>query len=120
MPETGAAATTWRGIDELAEVVGGYCWAEKRVFEVAGGWATGAGDPGLEPAVRVWCAGVSRRHGLLAARWAERLPVRAGVDRAALVVPPTGRWRRPSTWWPPLPTPATVWRCWSRRCSPGS
>ncbi len=90
MPETGAATTTWRGIDELAEVVGGYCWAEKRVFEVAGGWATGAGDPGLEPALRVWCAGVSRRHGLLAACWAERLPVRAGVDRATLVLPPDG------------------------------
>jgi hypothetical protein len=26
----------------------------------------------------------------LAARWAERLPVRAGVDRGALVTPPTG------------------------------
>jgi hypothetical protein len=26
----------------------------------------------------------------VAARWAERLPVRAGVDRAALVVPPDG------------------------------
>jgi hypothetical protein len=50
------------------------------------------GDPGggLEPALRVWCAGVSRRHGLLAARWAERLPVRAGVDGAALVTAPAG------------------------------
>ena len=38
----------------------------------------------------VWCAGVSRRHGLLAARWAERLPVRAGVDAAALVTAPAG------------------------------
>jgi hypothetical protein len=45
---------------------------------------------GLEPAQRVWCAGVSRRHGLLAARWAERLPVRAGVDRSALVAAPSG------------------------------
>lgn len=90
MPETEAATTTWRGIDELAELVGGYCWVEKRIFEAAGAWATGVGDGGLEPAIRVWCAGVSRRHGLLAARWAERLPVRAGVDRAALVVPPDG------------------------------
>ncbi len=56
-------------------------------------WATGRSDGpwgGLEPAQRVWCAGVSRRHGLLAARWAERLPVRAGVDRGALVTAPAG------------------------------
>jgi hypothetical protein len=90
VPETEAATTTWRGIDELAELIGGYCWVEKGIFEAAGAWATGVGDGGLEPAVRVWCAGVSRRHGLLAARWAEHLPVRAGVDRAALVVPPDG------------------------------
>ncbi len=92
-PEAEGATATWRGIDELAELVGTYCWVEKRIFEVTGAWATGAGegpDGGLEPALRVWCAGVSRRHGLLAARWAERLPVRAGVDAAALVRPPDG------------------------------
>jgi hypothetical protein len=88
-----AARAGWRSIDALAELVGGYCWAEQRIFEVTGGWATGAGDrpgDGLEPTLRVWCAGVSRRHGLVASRWAERLPVRAGVDRAALVSPPDG------------------------------
>ena len=36
----------------------------------------------------MWSAGVSRRHGVLAARWAERLPVRAGVDASALAAPP--------------------------------
>jgi len=88
-----AIGARWRTIGELAELVGGYCWAEKRIFEAAGPWATGVGDgpgDGLEPTLRVWCAGVSRRHGLLASRWAERLPVRAGVDRAALVSPPLG------------------------------
>jgi hypothetical protein len=66
---------------------------ENRIFEMSGVWATGAGDGpsgGLEPSLRVWCAGVSRRHGLLAVGWAERLPVRAGVDRAALVRAPAG------------------------------
>ncbi len=43
------------------------------------------GDPG----VRFWCAAVARRHGELATRWAERLPVRAGVDAGALVRPPS-------------------------------
>src|SRR6185437_16969977 len=37
---------------------------------------------------RVWSAATSRRHGVLAGRWAERLPVRAGVEPAALVDAP--------------------------------
>jgi hypothetical protein len=93
VPEVDAAARRWRGIDELAGLVGAYCWVENRIFELSGVWATGTSDGpwrGLEPAQRVWCAGVSRRHGLLAARWAERLPVRAGVDRSALVTAPAG------------------------------
>jgi len=40
---------------------------------------------------RVWCAAVSQRHGALSFRWRERLPVRAGVERAALIAPPEGR-----------------------------
>ncbi len=91
MAEAETATTTWRGIDELAALVGVYCWVENRIFEICGAWASvpaPGDDP--DPALRVWCAGVSRRHGLLAARWAERLPVRAGVDAAALVTAPPG------------------------------
>ena len=93
MPEVEVAPRAWRGIDELAGLIGAYCWVENRIFELSGAWATGAsGSPagGLPPALRVWCASLSRRHGLLAARWAERLPVRAGVDRSALVCAPPG------------------------------
>ena len=93
MPEVELAPRAWRGIDELAELIGAYCWVENRIFELSGAWATGASTSpggGLPPALRVWCAGLSRRHGLLAACWAERLPVRAGVDRAALVCAPPG------------------------------
>jgi hypothetical protein len=94
--DTGTRA--WRGIDELAGLVGAYCWVEECIFEVSGAWASavrpgsddGVPEGELDPALRVWCAGVSRRHGLLAARWAERLPVRAGVDRTALVTAPVG------------------------------
>jgi hypothetical protein len=89
VPEPAAATTEWRDIGELAELIGAYCWVENRIFGVTGAWATGPGD-GLTPALRVWCAGVSRRHGLLAERWVDRLPVRAGVDRGALVVAPAG------------------------------
>jgi hypothetical protein len=81
----------WRSIDQLAYLVGRYCWTEHRIFELAGAWATAPAADGLnasEAEVRVWCAAVSRRHGDLARRWAERLPVRAGVDAAALIAPP--------------------------------
>ncbi len=38
----------------------------------------------------VYLAGLARRHGALAELWRDRLPVRAGVDRGALVVAPPG------------------------------
>jgi hypothetical protein len=86
------ALATWRSIDELAALVGAYCWLELRLFELTGGWAARQGDGDGPDAIaaerRVWCAGASRRHGSLAGRWAERLPVRAGMDLAALVTPP--------------------------------
>ncbi len=87
------AAPIWRHIDDLAVLVGAYCWAERRIFELAGAWAAGPGpieDPAAVAELRVWCAATSRRHGALAARWAERLPVRAGVDAAELVQAPAG------------------------------
>ena len=93
MAELGVVDGSWRGIDELAALVGAYSWVENRIFEVCGVWATAPGRAGggaLDPALRVWCAGVSRRHGELAVRWAERLPFRAQVDRAALVAAPAG------------------------------
>ena len=80
---------SWRSIDELAGVVGRYCWTEHRIFEVAGAWAAAPSGDTAGAEVRVWCAALSRRHGDLARNWAERLPVRAGVDAAALVAPST-------------------------------
>ncbi len=80
---------SWRSIDELAQLVGHSCWLEQRLFTLTGGWAT---DPtaAVPAAIRVWCAGVSRRHGEMAGRFAECLPHRAGVDAGALVAPPLG------------------------------
>ena len=96
---TGAAGGAWRGVDELALLVGAYCWVEHRIFELTGAWATAPGDgsaaeaeseAALEAERRVWCAAVSGHHGVLAGCWGERLPVRAGVDRTALVAAPEG------------------------------
>ncbi len=89
MPETATGeARDWRTIDELGALVGAYCWLEHRIFEVTGAWAAGPVNGHAE--LRVWSAAISRRHGALAARWAECLPVRAGIDPAALVTAPAG------------------------------
>jgi hypothetical protein len=76
----------WRDIGELGALVGHYAWLEEQLFELTGAWASGE----LHHAEsQVWCAAVSRHHGMLAARWAERLPVRAGVDAGALIRAPS-------------------------------
>jgi hypothetical protein len=89
-----ASLAPWRSIDDLAALMGAYCWLEHRLFELTGRWAAEPADrEGTEviPAeVRVWCAACSRRHGALAGRWAAHLPVRAGVDATALVTAPEG------------------------------
>jgi len=89
----GVPERPWRGIDELARLVGAYGWVEHRIFQLTGVWASApseGADAAPGPALRVWCAAVSRHHGEVAGRWAERLPVRAGIDPAALVVAPVG------------------------------
>ena len=85
----GVPERPWRGIDELARLVGAYGWVEHRIFQLTGVWASApseGADAAPGPELRVWCAAVSRHHGEVAGRWAERLPVRAGIDPAALVV----------------------------------
>jgi hypothetical protein len=97
------ATPTFRSIGELAALCGHYCWVERRIFELTGSRAsrpetgdpeTGdpeAGHPGDgDPEVRVVLSEMSARHALLAAQWHDRLPVRAGVDAEALIVPPPG------------------------------
>ena len=97
MADANGAGGAWRGIDELARLVGAYCWVEHRIFELTGAWASAPGEAGpqepgaeLEAERRVWCAAVSGHHAALAGCWAERLPVRAGVDRTTLVAAPEG------------------------------
>ncbi len=80
----------WHPIGQLAERVGAYCWVERRLFTLMGGWAGGETGVAAGSAATVWLATASRRHGALAERWRDRLPVRAGVDRAELMVAPGG------------------------------
>jgi hypothetical protein len=76
----------WRTIGQLADRVGAYGWTEQRLFALMGQWAVGVG----EAEAAVYLATASRRHGVLAEAWRDRLPRRAGVDRAALIVEPPG------------------------------
>ena len=87
MPEPGLLG--WRAIDDLARLVGHYCWTEHRVFEVAGALTAAPVEDGAGAEATVWCAAVSRRHGEVARAWADRLPVRAGVDSAGFVTAPS-------------------------------
>jgi hypothetical protein len=82
-----ASGDRFRPIDELAALVGGYCWVEGRLFEMTGVWA---GAEGGRPGITVCGHELSSLHGDNATRWRERLPVRAGVDAGALVVAPPG------------------------------
>ena len=74
------------GSDESAAVCGGHCWVERRLFEVLGAWGASAGSPRTV----VLLDRHSQHAAWRAGQWWERLPVRAGIDREALVVAPPG------------------------------
>jgi hypothetical protein len=89
------AGVGFRTIAELAVRCGHYCWLENRLFALTGQWASGpaAGAGAARAAdaeVRVLCSQMSAWHGFLAGQWHERLPVRAGVEVQALILPPPG------------------------------
>jgi len=96
-----ATPVAFRTIGQLAERCGQYCWLENRLFALTGMWASapdgdGDGDSGegvgrsIESEVRVFCSEASSWHGFMAGQWRDRLPVRAGVDAGALIVPAPG------------------------------
>ena len=79
---------TWRTIDQLAERVGEYCWVEHRLFELTG--RPGPAGAGRRRRESGSCS-ARCRPAMAPSRcqWRDRLPVRAGVDVAALVVAPS-------------------------------
>jgi hypothetical protein len=90
---TRAGTAPFRSIGELAELCGHCCWVERRIFEVTGSRASrpeAGGDEVCEAEIRVVLSQMSAAHGFLSGQWRDRLPVRAGVDAEALVVPPPG------------------------------
>jgi hypothetical protein len=86
-------AVEFRSIGDLAVRCGHYCWLESQLFALTGRWASApvmrAGNT-VDPEIRVLCSQMSSWHGFMARQWLDRLPVRAGVDAGALVVPSPG------------------------------
>jgi hypothetical protein len=88
MDDAPNGAAAFRSIAALAERCGHYAWTEDRLFQLTGAWSAEPGETTAEITVRL--SAMSTAHAVLAAGWGDRLPVRAGVDREALVVAPPG------------------------------
>ena len=67
------------GLSQAAELLGSYCFVERRLFELTGAWSVEVDRPG----VAVQLDRVSQQHAWHAELWAERLPVLAGVEPAS-------------------------------------
>lgn len=68
-------------LDAAARKLGAWCWAERRCFEILGGWVRDT----EEPALKAMFAAHSRHHAWRAERWYEILP-RAYVAPVAQLV----------------------------------
>ena len=70
------------GLEQAARTLGGWCWAERRCFEILGGWVRDTD----EHALKALFARHSRHHAWRAERWAEILPRAYVPDADALIV----------------------------------
>lgn len=69
------------GLEQAARTLGGWCWAERRCFEILGGWVRDTD----EHALKAMFARHSRHHAWRAERWAEILPRAYVPDADALI-----------------------------------
>jgi hypothetical protein len=74
-------------LDQAAAVVGGHCWAERRLFERLGSWVA----PSVSMEAKLLLDRHSQHAAWRAGQWWDRLPVLAQVDRDDLVTSPD-RW----------------------------
>jgi hypothetical protein len=84
-PSSAASGGPPLTLDEQARLVGGYQWAERRLFEVLGAWVES--EPQVQ--AQVLFDIYSQQHAWHAELLSEWLPVRDGVEPGALVLPPT-------------------------------
>lgn len=74
-----------RTLQEAGRAIGTYCWVERRLFEVLGGWV----EIERDLRAKLLFAEHSLHHGWHSELWTERLPVARGLDAAELVVAPS-------------------------------
>jgi len=77
-------------LSAAARRVGGHCWLELQLFEIAGRWVP---DTAEAPA-KLLLDRHSAHGAWRAGQWEERLPVLAVIDRRALIGPPDAGWER--------------------------
>ncbi len=83
----GSSLAPSRSLLEMADLLGGRVWLERRLFEALGRWATDAAADESGGAAALHLAGASRRHGWHAQVWFDRMPELSGFDVEARVVP---------------------------------
>jgi hypothetical protein len=79
------AAAGALALDKQSQVIGGYQWIERRLFEVLGGWVLSEAVPEARLMFDVY----SQQHAWHAELWSQRLPVLDGLDPATLTLPPS-------------------------------
>ncbi len=85
-PEPSApGAPGWSGLMETSRRFGMYSWAERRIFQMLGGWAA----DGSNARLTVMLDDHSRRHWWHSTVWFDRLPELSNVDAEGLVQPPS-------------------------------
>ncbi len=80
-----APAPAGLDLHRAAGMLGAYCAIERQLFEATGSMAAEEGYP---PEIQLYLDAMSKQHAWHAELWADRLPVTAAIDAAALVVLP--------------------------------
>ena len=70
-------------LGQASELLGAYCFIERRLFELTGAWSVQVEPPRLA----VHLDQLSQQHAWHAELWADRLPVLAGIEPASLIGP---------------------------------
>ena len=83
----GSPSAPSRSLHEMADLLGGRVWLERRLFEALGHWADEAAAEKVAGAAALQFAEASRRHGWHAQVWFDRMPELSGFDVEASVVP---------------------------------
>jgi hypothetical protein len=77
-------------LSAAAARLGGHCWLELQVFEIAGRWVPATPEAPAKLLLDRHSAHAAWRAG----QWEQRLPVLAVIDRRALIAPPDAGWLR--------------------------